>query len=135
MRYGNNDAHLDLLAVASRYRRAGVGRRLLKWLEKCAVVAGTFNVALEVRVGNEEAQLFYKHMGYRVLAHVPGYYQGIEAALRMGGCRAVADLKIQQLNTIYGIRVCTSLSSLAPALERDKTLHPKLRHPLARQRT
>ena len=84
MRYGDDDAHLDLLAVAPPYRRSGVGRQLLEWLEKCAVVAGIFSVALEVRAGNEEAQLFYKRMGYRTLVHLPGYYQGIEAALRMG---------------------------------------------------
>jgi ribosomal-protein-alanine N-acetyltransferase len=84
MRYGDDDAHLDLLAVAPTYRRLGVGRQLLEWLEKCAIVAGTFNVSLEVRAGNQGAQLFYKRMGYRTLAHLPGYYQGIEAALRMG---------------------------------------------------
>ena len=84
MRYGDDDAHLDLLAVAPPYRRAGVGRQLLQWLEKCAVVAGIFSVALEVRAGNKGAQLFYERMGYRQLAHLPGYYQGIEAALRMG---------------------------------------------------
>ncbi len=83
MRYGE-DAHLDLLAVAPPYRRLGIGRQLLEWLEKCAVVAGIFSVTLEVRAGNEGAQLFYKRLGYRPLAHVPGYYQGIEAALRMG---------------------------------------------------
>ncbi len=84
MRYRDDDAHLDLLAVAPPYRRAGLGRQLLEWLEKCAVVAGIFSVALEVRAGNEGAQLFYQRMGYRTLAHLPGYYQGIEAALRMG---------------------------------------------------
>ena len=84
MRYGDDDAHLELLAVAPPYRRAGVGRQLLEWLEKCAVVAGIFSVALEVRAGNEGAHLFYKRMGYRTLVHLPGYYQGIEAALRMG---------------------------------------------------
>jgi ribosomal protein S18 acetylase RimI-like enzyme len=84
MRYGQDDAHLDLLAVAPPYRRLGIGRRLLEWLEKCAVVAGIFSITLEVRAGNEATQLFYKRMGYRPLAHVPGYYQGIEAALRMG---------------------------------------------------
>jgi [ribosomal protein S18]-alanine N-acetyltransferase len=84
MRYGDTDAHLDLLAVAPPYRRAGVGRQLLEWLEKCAVVAGIFSVALEVRAGNDEAQLFYKRVGYRTLVDLPGYYQGIEAALRMG---------------------------------------------------
>ena len=83
MRYGDDEAHLDLLAVTPPYRRAGVGRQLLQWLEKCAVAAGIFKVTLEVRAGNEEAQLFYKRMGYRPIAHIPGYYQGIEAALRM----------------------------------------------------
>lgn len=84
MRYRDDDAHLDLLAVAPPYRRAGVGRQLLEWLEKCAVVAGIFSVALEVRAANEGAQRFYQRMGYRTLVHLPGYYQGVEAALRMG---------------------------------------------------
>jgi ribosomal protein S18 acetylase RimI-like enzyme len=57
---------------------------MLEWLEKCAVVAGIFSVALEVRAGNEGAQLLYERIGYRTLAHLPGYYQGVEAALRMG---------------------------------------------------
>jgi [ribosomal protein S18]-alanine N-acetyltransferase len=83
MRYGEDDAHLDLLAVAPPYRRAGIGRQLLEWLEKCAVVAGIFTVALEVRAENEGAQRFYERLGYRKLAQLPGYYQGVEAALRM----------------------------------------------------
>lgn len=84
MRYGDDDAHLDLLAVAPPYRRSGIGRQLVEWLEECAIVAGIFNVDLEVRAGNEEAQIFYNRMGYRTLLQLPGYYQGIEAALRMG---------------------------------------------------
>lgn len=84
MRYGDDDAHLDLLAVAPPYRRSGIGRQLMEWLEECAIVAGIFNVDLEVRAGNEEAQIFYNRMGYRTLLQLPGYYQGIETALRMG---------------------------------------------------
>jgi ribosomal-protein-alanine N-acetyltransferase len=83
MRYGEDTAHLDLLAVAPAYRRLGLARRLLKWLEKCAAVAGIFQVTLEVRARNEPAQLFYRRLGYRVISHLPGYYQGIEAAVRM----------------------------------------------------
>jgi len=83
MRYGDDTAHLDLLAVAHPYRRTGVGRRLLEWLEKCAVVGGIVSIELEVRAGNSGAQLFYERMGYRTVAHLPGYYQGREAALRM----------------------------------------------------
>ena len=84
MRYGDDVAHLDLLAVAPQYRRAGVGRQLLEWLEKCAVVGGVFSVTLEVRAANEGARAFYQRMGYRALVELPGYYQGVEPALRMG---------------------------------------------------
>jgi ribosomal-protein-alanine N-acetyltransferase len=84
MRYGDHVAHLDLLAVALPYRRLGIGRQLLDWLEKCAIVAGVIRVVLEVREQNQGAQLFYKRMGYRPLVHLPGYYQGVEAAVRMG---------------------------------------------------
>ena len=76
MRYGEDKAHLDLLAVAPPYRRLGIGRQLIQWLEKCAVVAGIFTTALEVRAGNEGAQLFYERLGYRILARLPNYYQG-----------------------------------------------------------
>jgi len=84
MRYGDDDAHLDLLAVAPQHRRRGVATQLLEWLEKCASVAGTFRIALEVRASNRGAQLFYERMGYRTLGPLPDYYQGREGALRMG---------------------------------------------------
>ena len=83
MRYDDDDAHLDLFAVAPEFRRLGVGRQLLQWLEKCAIVAGTFEIALEVRANNDAAQIFYKRMGYQPQLSLPGYYQGTEAALRM----------------------------------------------------
>jgi [ribosomal protein S18]-alanine N-acetyltransferase len=83
MRYGDDDAHLDLLAVAPTCRRLGIARQLVEWLEECAVVAGIFRVALEVRTSNHGAQLFYKRMGYRPLKQISGYYQGTESALRM----------------------------------------------------
>ncbi len=84
MRYGDDDAHLDLLAVMPAYQRLGIARQLLQWLEECAKIAGTFNVELEVRAKNNGARLFYERMGYCTLVNLPGYYQGIEAALRMG---------------------------------------------------
>ena len=83
MRYGDDHANLDLLAVAPPYRRAGVGRQMLHWLEECAVVAGIFSVGLEVRKDNEGAQRFYERLGYGTFAQLPGYYQGIETALRL----------------------------------------------------
>lgn len=84
MRYADDDAHLDLLAVKPEFQRAGIGRQLLQWLEECARVAGTFNIELEVRTDNAAAQRFYERLGYRRLTEIPGYYQGKESALRMG---------------------------------------------------
>lgn len=83
MRYGDDSAHLNLLAVAPAHRRRGVGRALLQWLEETALTAGSFIIGLELRAGNEAARAFYDALGYRVLGEVPGYYQGVEAALRM----------------------------------------------------
>ncbi len=84
MSYGVHVAHLNLFAVAPEHQRTGVGRQLLQWLEKCAAVAGIVTIALEVRAANTGAQRFYESMGYRTLVQLPGYYQGAEAALRMG---------------------------------------------------
>ena len=83
MRYGDDKAHLNLLAVAPSHRRTGIGRRLIAWLEECAVVAGIFTVTLEFREGNHSAHFFYANLGYRPIRQIPGYYQGREAALRM----------------------------------------------------
>jgi len=83
MRFGDETAHLNLLAVEPAHRRRGVARRLLTWLEESALTAGTYIIGLELRAGNEAAREFYRALGYRETARVPGYYQGIEAALRM----------------------------------------------------
>jgi ribosomal-protein-alanine N-acetyltransferase len=84
MKYGDQVAHLNLFAVAPAHRRAGIGRQLLRWLERCASVAGNVAISLEVRASNTGAQRFYESMGYRILVQLPGYYQGVEPALRMG---------------------------------------------------
>jgi ribosomal protein S18 acetylase RimI-like enzyme len=83
MRYADDTAHLNLLAIAPAHRRRGVGRRLLQWLEETALTAGIFVIGLELRAGNEGARAFYRALGYREQGEVPGYYQGIEAAIRM----------------------------------------------------
>lgn len=83
MRYGEDAAHLNLLAVDPAHRRRGVARSLLRWLEETALTAGTFIIGLELRAGNEAARAFYVALGYRELGEIPGYYQGVESALRM----------------------------------------------------
>lgn len=84
MRYGDDDAHLDLLAVRPDCRRRGIGRAVIAWLEEPALLAGIAAVFLEVRESNRGARAFYERLGYRTLARLPRYYQGREAALRMG---------------------------------------------------
>ena len=83
MRYADDAAHLNLLAVDPEYRRRGIARRLVTWLEETALTAGTFIIGLELRARNEAARAFYGVLGYREVGSIPGYYQGVEAAIRM----------------------------------------------------
>jgi ribosomal protein S18 acetylase RimI-like enzyme len=83
MHFGDEVAHLNLLAVAKEHRRQGLGRQLMDWLTATALEAGVFRINLEVRTHNEEARMFYERLGFDALNVVQGYYQGRESALRM----------------------------------------------------
>ena len=83
MRFGDDQAHLFLLAVQPEYRRSGLGRSMMQWLEKSCRTAGIQTVRLEVRVSNKAALRFYRKLGYRVIARVAGYYDRREAAAVM----------------------------------------------------
>jgi ribosomal protein S18 acetylase RimI-like enzyme len=83
MHFGDEVAHLNLLAVAPEHRRQGLGRQLMQWLTTTAIEAGVFTINLELRTHNEAAKLFYQRLGFAQLGVVQGYYQGREAALRM----------------------------------------------------
>ena len=84
MKFGDIDAHLHLLAVESKQRRSGVGRTMIRWLEKSCVTAGMQHVRLELRATNKQARAFYEDLGYRSLGRIPGYYDGSETALVFG---------------------------------------------------
>src|ERR1700688_2708981 len=83
MHFGDETAHLNLLAVAPEYRRQGLGKQLMSWLTATAIEAGVFRINLELRACNEAARIFYECLGFDRLGVVQGYYQGREAALRM----------------------------------------------------
>jgi ribosomal-protein-alanine N-acetyltransferase len=83
MEFGDDAAHLNLLAVEPGCRRRGIGRALVGWLEETARVAGTFVIRLEVRAGNRGALGFYRSLGYRETGWVAGYYQESEDAVRL----------------------------------------------------
>jgi ribosomal-protein-alanine N-acetyltransferase len=83
MQFGYDSAHLNLLAVEPAHQRHGIGRALLSWLEESARTAGTFAIALELRATSSAAYAFYNALGYRETSRAPGYYQGVEEAIRM----------------------------------------------------
>jgi ribosomal protein S18 acetylase RimI-like enzyme len=91
MQFGSDQAHLTLLAVATAHQRRGLGRKLMIWLHESAIVAGTFDLSLELRANNAGARRFYESVGYKAGALVPGYYQGQEDALRM-----TCDLRVSR---------------------------------------
>ena len=65
MGYGEEKAHLSLLAVSPAWRDQGVGAQLLDWLEQCARTAA------------------YGLRGFQRFATVHGYYQGRIDAFRL----------------------------------------------------
>ncbi len=83
MYFGDEHAHLNLLAVRPAYQRRGIGRRMVDWLIESALVAGIAVVTLELRAANASARLFYQSLGFADAAQIPGYYRGGETALRM----------------------------------------------------
>ena len=115
MRYGDDVAHLNLLAVEPEHRRQGVARRLMEWLEDTALTAGTFIIGLELRATNQAAFAFYSALGYRELGRVAGYYQGIEHAIRMArDVRTARDPDQSGMGVI-----CPSNTSSNPKLRRS----------------
>jgi [ribosomal protein S18]-alanine N-acetyltransferase len=87
MEFGDERAHLVLLAVRPSHRRLGIGQRLLEWLLESARVAGMASIHLELRAGNDAARRFYRAMSFYETVLVPGYYRSgegrKEGALRM----------------------------------------------------
>ena len=83
MNFGDEQAHLSLLAVTPSHQRCGIGRQLMGWLEESALVAGIATVNLELRANNFGARDFYLALGFTDAAYIPGYYSGVETALRM----------------------------------------------------
>ena len=83
MYFGDEHAHLNLLAVRPDRQRAGIGRHLVGWLEESALVAGIGTIRLELRATNRAARRFYEHLGFSEIARVAAYYAGVEDAVRM----------------------------------------------------
>ena len=83
MQFGDERAHLSLLAVRPDCQRQGVGRRMLEWLTASALTAGIASIRLELRESNLGARRFYLSQGFAETARISGYYRGVETAVRM----------------------------------------------------
>jgi ribosomal-protein-alanine N-acetyltransferase len=83
MTFGEERAHLALLAVRPSHQRRGLGRRMLDWLVASAHTAGVATLHVELRASNAAAFALYRAAGFEETLRVPGYYRGREAAIRM----------------------------------------------------
>ena len=84
MQYLDDRAHLSLLAVSPQIQGQGVGRALLAWLMRCAEVAGSATVKLELKADNARARSFYERAHFR------------EIGLRAGGYYGLADQRVME---------------------------------------
>ncbi|HVL57224.1 MAG TPA: GNAT family N-acetyltransferase [Burkholderiaceae bacterium] len=92
MHFGDERAHLVLLAVRREFQRQRIATRLVDWLTVSAMTAGIASLHLELREQNTAARAFYRACGFSETLRVDGYYRGDESALRM-----VRVLRVPQL--------------------------------------
>ena len=83
MYFGEQRAHLSLLSVRADCQRQGVATRMLEWLTESALTAGIASIQLELRESNLVARRFYLKQGFAETLRIPGYYRGMETAVRM----------------------------------------------------
>jgi len=77
-----DEARLLLIAVKDKYRRRGIGSKLVK--EYVESVRGRVSmIRLEVRTSNLAAQTFYFKLGFRFIGTVNNYYRNGDNAYIM----------------------------------------------------
>ena len=66
------------------HQRCGIGRALARRGSRSRrSTAGITTITLELRANNYGARAFYRLLGFQEGAYIPGYYRGVETALRM----------------------------------------------------
>jgi [ribosomal protein S18]-alanine N-acetyltransferase len=69
-----DEAHITTFGVHPRWRRRGVGRRLMVRVLELAREMRATRLTLEVRVRNDAAQALYRGFGFEVIGQRPHYY-------------------------------------------------------------
>lgn len=62
--FHGRDSFIDELYIESQYRRQGIGRRAMQFIEERALELGVNAIHLEVDQGNEPAEELYRRTGY-----------------------------------------------------------------------
>ena len=62
--------HVEVVVVAARHRRCGLGRRLMDAAAAWARAHGAVELVLTTWAGNEAADAFYRRLGYQPLSTV-----------------------------------------------------------------
>ena len=83
MKYDEETANLDLLAVKQDFRRKGVASKVIHWLEAVALNAGIKSISVQVIEFNINAQRLYSKLGFVPVSKVPNYYSGEFTAIIM----------------------------------------------------
>ena len=77
------DAEVQNVATAPKFRQKGIGQALMEFFENTAKEKGAENCFLEVRVGNSPARSLYEKRGYEQIGIRKKYYPDGEDALVM----------------------------------------------------
>jgi len=83
MSYGDDVAHLQLLAVRTARQRQGVARAIVGWLEAVARTAGARRIHVEARLENVAARSLYNELGYHEQAIERLMYHGVVDGVRL----------------------------------------------------
>jgi ribosomal protein S18 acetylase RimI-like enzyme len=62
--YHGRDSFIDELYIEPQYRRQGIGKRAMQFVEESALRLGVNTIHLEVDQGNEPAAELYRRVGY-----------------------------------------------------------------------
>jgi ribosomal protein S18 acetylase RimI-like enzyme len=63
--YHGRDCFIDELYIEPQYRRQGIGKRVMQFVEERALELGVNAIHLEVDHGNDRASELYRRAGYR----------------------------------------------------------------------
>ncbi len=76
-----DEGHIISIAVDEKYRRKGVGSRLVETAMKIFKKYNINKIKLEVRVKNSGARKFYRDMGFSEKEVLKNYYEDFEDAV------------------------------------------------------